>query len=258
MKLETILEELDSKPDWLPTKDNNSNKYIKKLLEKIYDSIKSRNKGDGEADFVKLSNIVLALNSLISALHLIKHGYFNQSYALIRIAFECKQIIELIHAKPELAKIWATGTDEKIYNNFKPSQIRRITDNDDEKKLYEYLSVIGIHPRFSGTKGHVSLIKNKSKKIVRLSVGPHILRSYDNIDNIDNLTLNQFHLSSTLLMIVAIKLVLIIDKTFKTKYKNDIKDDILEYKKEFIQNKYPSKHKICNDEYNKIIQKIKD
>lgn len=99
----------------------------------------------GESQFAVRQLLVRAINDVVAAFHLATHGYLNQAYNAMRMAYEACDIIELVARDPEEGRLWVNS--EKPWSDFAPGNVRERLGKDRVDELYSHLSEMA-HPRF--------------------------------------------------------------------------------------------------------------
>jgi hypothetical protein len=133
-----------------------------------------RGVGQGEQTFAVRQLIARAMSDVVASVHLITHGYLNQAYGTMRTAYETLDLVELLAADAEQAKLWVNT--EKGHVDFKPSAVRERLGKDKHDPVYSALSELS-HPRFAASKlGSFGKRPEGSDKLtVVVRVGPWLL-----------------------------------------------------------------------------------
>ena len=111
----------------------------------------ARDRTAGESAFAVRQILVRALNDLIAAFHLLVHGYVNQGYNTMRMAYEATDIIDLVAADAEQGVLWVNSVQP--WRDFSPSAVRRRLGKPESDPFYSELAGMS-HPRF--TAAHVT------------------------------------------------------------------------------------------------------
>jgi hypothetical protein len=124
----------------------------------------------GHQGFAVVELVTRALNDLIVAFHLTLHGYLNQAYNDMRMAWEACDLLKLVGADPAEATLWIES--EKPWQDFAPSAVRKKLNKPKLDELYDEFCSQS-HPRFKGAKltGYM-LQKADGEPASRLSLGP--------------------------------------------------------------------------------------
>lgn len=102
---------------------------------------------EGHLGFVVRQMLLRAINDLVVAFHLVCHGYLNQGYNVMRIAYEACDILDLIEQDPRQADLWVTSP--KPWQDFSPSRVRALLGVDRQDPVYSAFCGAS-HPRFAG------------------------------------------------------------------------------------------------------------
>lgn len=124
----------------------------------------------GHQGFAVVQLITRGLNDLIVAFHLTLHGYLNQAYNEMRMAWEACDLVKLVGSEPAEASLWIES--EKPWQDFSPSTVRRKLAKPKLDELYDEFCGQA-HPRFKGASltGYM-LQKPDGEPASRLSLGP--------------------------------------------------------------------------------------
>jgi hypothetical protein len=102
---------------------------------------------EGHIGFVVRQMLLRAINDLVVAFHLVCHGYLNQGYNVLRIAYEACDILDLIEQDPGQADLWVSSA--KPWQDFSPSRVRALLGADRQDPVYSAFCGAS-HPRFAG------------------------------------------------------------------------------------------------------------
>lgn len=125
----------------------------------------------GHQDFAVNQILVRGLTDLVTAFHLAMHGYLNQAYNEMRMAFEACHLVELVGTDATEASAWIES--DKPWIDFAPKKVRDKLDvNSPDGEVYSLMCGMA-HPRFEGASltGYQSTSPDGSSA-VNLSVGP--------------------------------------------------------------------------------------
>jgi hypothetical protein len=124
----------------------------------------------GHQGFAVVQLITRGLNDLIIAFHLTLHGYLNQAYNEMRMAWEACDLVKLLGTDPSEATLWIES--EKPWQDFSPSAVRKKLGKPKLDELYDTFCSEA-HPRFTGASltGYM-LQKPDGEPASRLSLGP--------------------------------------------------------------------------------------
>lgn len=117
------------------------------------------------------------VNDLVASVHLLLHGYLNQAYGTLRMAYEGCDLLELIGRDANEATRWATT--EKGWTDFSPKNVRTRLGSPGVDPTYSHLSEHA-HPRFAAAHltayGRVPLdAPPNSKPQIVLQLGPFLV-----------------------------------------------------------------------------------
>lgn len=139
--------------------------------EPFADLLMTARRSMGHQDFAVNQILVRGLTDLVAAFHLALHGYLNQAYNEMRMAFEACHLVELVGTDAQEASAWIES--EKPWLDFAPKKVRtKIGVTLPDHEVYSHMCGMA-HPRFEGASltGHQSRSPNGSWN-VNLSVGP--------------------------------------------------------------------------------------
>lgn len=103
----------------------------------------------GEQGFAVPALLVRGINDLLVAFHLLSHGYINQAYNAMRMAYEAADLLELVGKDASEAHRWVNS--QKPWSDFAPSNVRERLGNPRHDEIYSQLCAYS-HPRFEGTR----------------------------------------------------------------------------------------------------------
>lgn len=124
----------------------------------------------GHQGFAVVQLLTRGLNDLIVAFHLVLHGYLNQAYNDMRIAWEGCDLIKLLGSNADEATLWIES--ERPWQDFAPSAVRKKLGKPKLDELYhEFCNQA--HPRFEGANltGYM-FQKAGGEPASQLSLGP--------------------------------------------------------------------------------------
>ena len=105
----------------------------------------------GESAFGVRQLIVRSLNDVVAAFHLLVHGFVNQGYSTMRMAYEAVDLIELLSTNTEQGALWVRS--DKPWRDFRPAAVRERLGKPKVDDVYDHLCAMS-HPRF--TAAHVT------------------------------------------------------------------------------------------------------
>jgi hypothetical protein len=111
----------------------------------------SRTRTAGQSAFAVRQLLVRCVNDVVAAFHLLVHGYVNQGYSTMRMAYEATDIIELVASDSEQGALWVNST--KPWKDFRPCVVRQRLGKPEFDEFYDHLCAVS-HPRF--TAAHVT------------------------------------------------------------------------------------------------------
>jgi hypothetical protein len=121
-------------------------------MEPLVDLIMAaRGQTAGESAFAVRQLLVRSLNDVVAAFHLLVHGYVNQGYSTMRMAYEATDIIELVATDTEQGALWVNS--QKPWRDFRPGAVRKRLGKPEFDEFYDHLCAMS-HPRF--TAAHVT------------------------------------------------------------------------------------------------------
>ena len=103
---------------------------------------------EGHLGFAVRQMLVRATNDLVVAFHLLCHGYLNQAYNTMRIAYEGCDLLELLAVDPSKAELWVTS--ERPQSDFGPGRVRDLLGNPKDEVYGEFCAMS--HPRFAAAR----------------------------------------------------------------------------------------------------------
>jgi hypothetical protein len=121
---------------------------IQQILDMLFDM--TRHTHRGIAMFANIGLCYWAVDELLVALHLSQRAYTNQAYTHLRTVWEVLDKIELFLEQPEWADLWAKGSDKDVWNELKPSEVRKKLKHAKYDPLYSFFSELGPHSTFKG------------------------------------------------------------------------------------------------------------
>ena len=102
-----------------------------------------------EQGFAIRQLLVRAINDVVAAFHLLCHGYLNQAYNTMRMAYEGCELLELLGSDPDQAELWVNS--KKPWRDFSPRNVRDKLGKDGVDEVYSQLCAYA-HPRFEGSR----------------------------------------------------------------------------------------------------------
>jgi hypothetical protein len=111
----------------------------------------ARGRTAGESAFAVRQLLVRSLNDIVAAFHLLVHGYVNQGYSTMRMAYEGTDIIELVATDTEQGALWVNS--QNPWRDFGPRAVRKGLGKPEFDEFYDHLCAMS-HPRF--TAAHVT------------------------------------------------------------------------------------------------------
>lgn len=121
---------------------------IQRILDAMFDMTRHSHKGI--ATFASIGLCYWAVDELLVAVHLAERAYTNQAYSHVRTVSEILDKIELFLEQPRWAELWATGDDKEVWNELKPSAVRKKLGRPKYDELYSLFSELGPHGTFKG------------------------------------------------------------------------------------------------------------
>lgn len=103
---------------------------------------------EGHLGFAVRQMLVRATNDLVVAFHLLCHGYLNQAYNTMRIAYEGCDLLVLLAVDPSKAELWVTS--ERPQSDFGPGRVRDLLGNPKDEVYSEFCAMS--HPRFAAAR----------------------------------------------------------------------------------------------------------
>ncbi len=111
----------------------------------------------------------LCVDELLAGMHLAQHAYCTQSYSHVRSVIECLGKIELFVQKPQWIDLWSSDDEKKIYEELRPSAVRKKLGNPKRDEMYNFLSQLGSHPSFKGLQARMVFSKKESDDAKRVA-----------------------------------------------------------------------------------------
>ena len=105
--------------------------------------------GQGETAFASRHLAARIINDLVASVHLTMHGYLNQAYGALRMAYEACDLLELVGSNPTEAESWVNT--EKGWTEFSPANVRLRLGRSKVDAIYSHLSEHA-HPRFAASR----------------------------------------------------------------------------------------------------------
>jgi hypothetical protein len=131
-------------------------------------------RGEGERTFAMFHLATRSLSDLVASAHLASHAYLQQAYGTMRPVHENCDLMELFAREPAEAALWIKA--EKPGETYRPGKVReRLKSDPVDAREYGYLSEVGSHPRFAGSRltGLMRVAHdNAENRQVVLRVGP--------------------------------------------------------------------------------------
>jgi hypothetical protein len=131
-------------------------------------------RGEGERTFAMFHLATRSLSDLVASAHLASHAYLQQAYGTMRPVHENCDLMELFTREPAEAALWINA--EEPGKTYRPSAVRaRLESQPVDANEYGYLSEMGPHPRFAGSRltGLMRVGRDDPKdRSVLLRVGP--------------------------------------------------------------------------------------
>jgi hypothetical protein len=106
----------------------------------------ARGRTAGESAFAVRQLLVRSLNDVVAAFHLLVHGYVNQGYSTLRMAYEATDIIELVATDAEQGALWVNSPQP--WHDFRPTNVRELLGKPQFDEFYDQLCAMS-HPRFT-------------------------------------------------------------------------------------------------------------
>lgn len=119
--------------------------------------------GKGSAHFAQMGLLSMCVDELLVTQHLLKHRYVNQAYSHIRNIFEYLDKIELFRKQPQWADLWASGDENKIWNELRPAAVRIKLGKSKHDPIYGMFSSLGVHGTFRAVQ--VKTIRKKEDSV---------------------------------------------------------------------------------------------
>jgi hypothetical protein len=131
-------------------------------------------RGEGERTFAMFHLATRSVSDLVASAHLASHAYLQQAYGTMRPVHENCDLMELFAREPGEAAIWING--DQPGKDYRPGKVReRLASDPVDAREYGYLSEMGSHPRFAGSRltglMRVAHDDPKNRRVV-LRVGP--------------------------------------------------------------------------------------
>ena len=121
---------------------------LQRALDVLFDV--TRHSHEGMVPFAQIGLCTWAIDELLAAIRLAQCAFTNQSYAHIRTVFEIMDLIELFRQQPELATLWVSGDDKKVWTELRPKAVRKKLGEPRDNPMYSFLSEHGSHGTFRG------------------------------------------------------------------------------------------------------------
>jgi len=104
----------------------------------------------GERPFAMFHLASRSLTDLMTSAHLASHCHLQQAYAAMRPVLENCDLMELFTREPDKAGEWIN--DPMPGKAFSRRAVRKLLGQTEPDEVYDYLSEVGSHPRFAGSR----------------------------------------------------------------------------------------------------------
>ncbi len=156
----------------VPAARNSVVMILQWILDIMFDA--TRHIHRGPASFAKIGLFYWAIDELLVATHLAQRAFTNQSYAHIRTVFEILDLIELFNVQPRWAELWVGGNEKDVWNQLKPSAVRKKLGEPKVDPVYSFFSELGSHGTFRGLQARgakVAQTEEGQRRAFRIWVG---------------------------------------------------------------------------------------
>lgn len=126
---------------------------LQHLLDVLFDV--TRHSYEGVANFGKIGLFYWTVDELLAAFHLAQRGLTSQSYAHVRTVFEIRDKIELFEQQPKWAELWVKGTEQEVWKELRPAEVRKKLGEPKYDPIYSFFSELGVHGSFRGLQARV-------------------------------------------------------------------------------------------------------
>jgi hypothetical protein len=151
-RVERFLDELDAPAASLrPAYRNLQESFVAAADPPLDILMTARGRTAGESAFAVRQLLVRCVNDVVAAFHLLVHGYVNQGYSTMRMAYEATDIIELVASDAQQGELWVNSS--RPWHDFRPSIVRERLGKPRVDEFYDHLCAMS-HPRF--TAAHVT------------------------------------------------------------------------------------------------------
>lgn len=121
---------------------------IQCIVDVLFDVTRHTHKGP--ARFATIGLFYWAVDEILVAIHLTQRAFTNQAYSHIRTVFEILDKIELFHVQPQWAQLWISEDERKVWNELRPSEVRKKLGEPKFDPIYSFFSELGSHGTFKG------------------------------------------------------------------------------------------------------------
>lgn len=132
----------------LPASRETTLRLIQHILDVLFDVTRHSHKGS--ASFAKIGLCYWSVDELLVSLHLAQRAFTNQAYAHIRTVFEILDLIELFDTQPQWTELWVSEDHKRVWNELKPSEVRKKLGGAGFDPIYSFFSELGSHGTFKG------------------------------------------------------------------------------------------------------------
>ena len=165
---------------------------------------------NGVQDAALIATFTGAMDDLLAATHLLRHGYSNQASSLLRATHESIELAELFRIDESEAELWATGSAHERWKKQRPAAVRKKLRKDKFDPLYAILSESGTHSSFRGFQNRSGQTGDINAETPRIMIW---------IGGTKNLVV--LHMTAFVLMYETFSLVLGMSKAFAPEIDND-------------------------------------
>lgn len=178
----------------------------------------SARRRNGVQDAALIATFTGAMDDLLAATHLLRHGYNNQASALLRAAHESLELAELFRTDEDAAELWASGDARERWKKQRPAKVRERLGKDKVDPLYAMLSESGTHSSFRGFRNRSGQLAGDDAAVPKITIW---------IGGTRNLVI--LHMTAFVLMYETFSLVLGMSKAFALEIDNDEYSDSIDH-----------------------------
>lgn len=129
----------------------------------------------GELTLAICHMLARGITDLLAGVHLARHCYLAQSYAVMRPVYEAIDLLDLFAADQEQAVVWA-NTD-KAFRHFTPSEVRKKLGRPSFDPMHNHFTEHGSHPRFAAAKLSGAVLRKSGSEDppdLHMAIGPFL------------------------------------------------------------------------------------